>query len=62
MDIIRYPYEGTTYEAEWDFVDDENIVVYLPNGPKETWLRGLEPEAAAMAHLMAYARTQHKKL
>ncbi|MDR2326428.1 MAG: hypothetical protein LBE51_13625 [Acidovorax sp.] len=62
MHTITCTHEGVTYEAEWDFVDDENIVVYLPDGPKETWLRGLEPEAAAMTRLRAYAHTQHKKL
>lgn len=61
MNTITYPHGGTTYEAEWDFVDDDNIVVYLPDGPKETWLRGLEPEAAAMTHLKAYAHRQQKK-
>lgn len=61
MQTIRYPYEGITYEAEWDFIDDDNIVVYLPDGPRETWLRGIEPEGAAMVHLKAYAHTQLTK-
>ncbi len=62
MQTTTFPFKGTTYEAEWDYIDDENIVVYLPNGPRETWLRGLDPDAAARNHLRAYVLAQHKKL
>ncbi|MGE8318330.1 MAG: hypothetical protein ACN6OP_12800 [Pseudomonadales bacterium] len=61
MYSISYTYEGATYEAEYDFLDDDNIVVYLPDGRKETWLRGLDPRQAAMRHLQIYAHAQHKK-
>ncbi len=61
MQTTTFPFEGTTYEAEWDFVDDDNIVVYLPNGPRDTWLRGMDPDEAAQRHLRAYVHAQHKK-
>lgn len=61
MPTASYIYEGTMYEAEWDFVGDDNIVVYLPNGPRETCLRGLKPETAVMTHLKAYAHAEHNK-
>ncbi|MBV7417903.1 hypothetical protein KW830_05480 [Comamonas sp. CMM03] len=61
MNLISYLYEGTNYEAEWDFVDDDNIIIYLPEGPRETWLGGLRPEITARNHLRAYAHNKHKK-
>ena len=33
MQTISYTYEEITYQAEWEFIDDDSIIVYLPNGP-----------------------------
>lgn len=61
MPTTSYIYEGTTYEAEWDFVGDDNIVVYLPNGLRETCLGKLRPEDAAKNHLKIYVHAMHGK-
>lgn len=62
MHPIKFFCEGVTYEAEYDFVGDDSIIVYLPDGTtRETWLRGLDPESAAKVHLKAYAQTLRKK-
>lgn len=61
MNLVSLPFEGTTYEAEWNYVDDDNIVVYLPDGPRETWLRGLDPEKAALRHLRTYVLAKSDK-
>ncbi len=42
-------------------MDDDNIAIYLPNGIRETWLGGLNPDHAAMQHLVTYVHTQHPK-
>lgn len=61
METISYTYEEITYQAEWEFIDDDSIIVYLPNGPRQTSLQGLKPKIAAMTHLRAYATSEFKR-
>lgn len=50
-------YEGIQYFGEYDFVDDDTIIVCFPDGTQshEIPLRGLKPLLAAKAELRAYA-------
>ncbi len=51
-------YEGVQYFGEYDFVDDDTIVVLFPDGTQshEIELRGLKPLPTAKTELRAYAR------
>ena len=58
MTEITHNENGTSYRAEYE-VFEETLVVYLPDGStRETVLRGLKPNTAAMHHLRAYAQGQ----
>lgn len=57
---ITYTHNGIKYEAEYFFISDDEIMVHLPDGPRHTWLRGLDAEDAAQRHLVAYAKNQKK--
>lgn len=50
-------YEGVQYAGEYDFVDDDTIVVLFPDGTQsnEIPLRGLKPLPTARIELRAYA-------
>ena len=50
-------YEGVQYFGEYDFVDDDTIVVHFPDGTQshEIPLRGLKPLPTARIELRAYA-------
>jgi len=52
-------YEGVQYAAEYEFVDDDTIVVHFPDGTRsrEIPLRGLKPLPTARTELRAYAHT-----
>lgn len=51
-------YEGVQYFGEYDFVDDDTIIVCFPDGTQshEIELRGFKPLLAARIELRAYAR------
>ena len=51
-------YEGVQYAGEYDFVDDDTIIVCFPDGTQshEIPLRGFNPLLAAKTELRAYAR------
>lgn len=50
-------YEGVQYFGEYDFVDDDTIIVCFPDGTQshEIALRGFKPLLAAKTELRAYA-------
>lgn len=50
-------YEGVQYFGEYDFVDDDTIIVCFPDGTQshEIPLRGLKPLPTARIELRAYA-------
>jgi len=51
-------YEGVQYAGEYDFVDDDTIIVCFPDGTQShaIELRGLKPLPTAKTELRAYAR------
>lgn len=55
MPEITHTHNGTEYIAEYE-VHGDTLIVRLPDGSmRETILRGLEPDSAAMTHLRFYA-------
>jgi hypothetical protein len=54
---LNADYEGVQYAAEYDFVDDDTIVILFPDGTQshEIPLRGLKPLPTARIELRAYA-------
>lgn len=58
MTEITHNENGTNYRAEYEVFDD-TLVVYLPDGStRETILRGLKSDIAAMHHLRAFVQQQ----
>lgn len=56
MTEITLTENGKDYRAEYEIFDDM-LVVYLPDGStKQTILRGLKPNLAAMTHLRSFAK------
>lgn len=54
MPDIIYTHGGTDYIAEYE-VHGDTLIVCLPDGStRETILRGLKPDSAAMTHLRCY--------
>ena len=59
-DEITFEHEGEIYSASF-MVQGDNLVVYLPDGSlRETVLRGLDPELAAMTHLRGFVLHSRK--
>lgn len=51
---ISFEHEGTMYTGTYSVHGDE-LIVYLPDGSqRETILRGLDPEMAALTHLRGF--------
>lgn len=61
MTDITYTHYGIDYIAKYE-VHGDTIVVCLPDGSmRETVLRGLAPNGAAMTHLRCYAHDLKNK-
>lgn len=61
-DEVAFEYEGKIYSANF-IVQGDNLVVYLPDGSqRETVLRGLDPELAAMTHLRGFVLHPKRKV
>lgn len=58
MTEITLTKNGKSYCAEYEVFDD-TLIVCLPDGStRETGLRGLRPDSAAMLHLRAFVQRQ----
>lgn len=61
MTEITFEYGGTTHIAEYEVIGD-TLTVFLADGStRETVLRGLNPESAAMTHLRSFAFALSKR-
>jgi len=58
MPTVTAKYEDTTYEGEYEFLDDNTIVVALPDGTTSVpiTLNTANPESLAKIELRAYGR------
>lgn len=62
MTEITFNYNGIDYRAEYEIFGD-TLVAHLPDGTtRETSLRGLAPDSAAMTHLRAFVHSLSKKI
>ena len=61
IQVIKHSDAGKEFEASYEIFDD-TIRVLLPDGStRETQLRGLKPEHAALTHLRAYISSLSKR-
>ena len=61
MHEISLEIDGVLYEASYELFDDTLVVTFPDGNQRQTELRGLKPEIAALTHLRAYAPSKNNQ-